>query len=184
KTSMPIRIINKATSEQTYIDTFSTTVNVRISDMYYFVKDIVSKDVGNIKFNLKDAGNNKNSFRISVLDSIFSKDDLVVITDDKSQISGKQFEYRFARKNRAPALYYIRPGYMRLSEDAEITQDILLSGLDLKAEDPDEDPITPSSFTISPSLPTTPDYPQRINFNVEVSDGQIQDYQIITVDII
>ncbi len=183
KTSMPIKIVNKAAGEQTYIDTFSTTVNARLSDMYYFVKDIISKDVGNIKFNL-DVGNDKNSFRINALDNIFLKDDIVIITDDKSQISGKQFEYRFARRNRAPALYYIRPGYLRLLEDTQITQDILLSGLDLKAEDPDEDPITSSSFTISPPLPMTPDYPQRLSFRVEVTDGQLLDHQIITVDII
>ena len=185
KTSMPIKVINKATSEQTYVDTFSTTANVRLRDIYYFVKDIISNDVRKINFNLKDVGNNKNSFRISVLDNLFSKDDIVIITDDKSQISGKQFEYRFARKNRAPALYYIRPDYLRLAEDTIITKDTLnLRDSDLKAEDPDEDPLTSSSFTISPSLPTTPDHPQRIPFNVEVTDGQLSDYQIITVDII
>ncbi|MEK7225092.1 MAG: hypothetical protein AAB221_05370, partial [Bacteroidota bacterium] len=190
KTSMPIRIINKATSEQTYIDTFSTTVNVRLSDMYYFVKDIINKDVGNIKFNLKDAGNNQNSFRINVLENIFTdsrflKDDIAVVTDDRSQISGKQFEYRFARKNRAPALYYIkRQSNNQLSEDVEITQAILLDGSDLKAEDPDEDPIPRSSFTISPSLPMTPTYPQSMIFTVTVTDGQLSDYQKIPIEII
>lgn len=190
KTSMPIRIINKATSEQTYIDTFSTTVNVRLSDMYYFVKDIINKDVGNIKFNLKDAGNNQNSFRINVLENIFTdsrflKDDIVVVTDDRSQISGKQFEYRFARKNRAPALYYIkRQSNNQLSEDVEITQAILLDGSDLKAEDPDEDTIPRSSFTISPSLPMTPTYPQSMIFTVTVTDGQLSDYQRIPIEII
>lgn len=181
KTLMPIRIIDKATSEQTYIDTFSTTVDVRLRDIYYFVKGITNSDVGKINFNLKDAGNNKNSFRISVLDNFFSKDDIVIIIDDKSQIAGKQFEYRFARKNRAPALYYISPDYLRLSEDTSITQSLLLGGLDLKAEDPDEDPLT---FTITPPLPMTPNHPQRINFNIGVSDGQLSDFQSITVDII
>ena len=158
--------------------------------MYYFVKDVINKDVGNIKFDLKSTGNNQNSFRINVLENLFTdsrflKDDIAVVTDDRSQISGKQFEYRFARKNRAPALYYIRPDYLRLAEDTIITKDTLnLRDSDLKAEDPDEDPLTSSSFTISPSLPTTPDHPQRIPFNVEVTDGQLSDYQIITVDII
>ena len=141
KTSMPIEIKNRATSEQTYIDTFSTTVNVRLGDMHSFAKNIVYNDVTNIKFNLRDVGNNENSFRINVLDNIFSKDDIVIITDDKSQISGKQFEYRFARENRAPALYYIKESIIQLPRDYMIYQEDLIRGSELNAEDPDEDSV-------------------------------------------
>ena len=177
KTSMPIKVINKATSEQTYIDAFSTTVNVRLSDMYYFVKDIISKDVGNIKFNFKDVGNNQNSFRISVLENIFSKDDIVVVTDDRSQISGKQFEYKFARKNRRPALYYISPDYLQLAGGTQITKNTLLNGMDLQAEDPDEDTL---NFDINPAVPLVFDQPQIV-FTASVTDGQLSDFQTITV---
>lgn len=141
KTSMPIKIINKATSEQTYIDEVSTIIDLRLGDMYYFVKNIISNDVVKVNFNLKDAGNNKNSFRINVLDNIFSKDDIVTITDDKSQISGKRFEYRFARENRAPALYYIKENIIKLPRDYMIYRGDLIRGSELNAEDPDEDSV-------------------------------------------
>ena len=156
KTSMPIRIINKATGEQTYIDAFSTSVNVRVQDIYYFAKSILSNDVTKINFDLKDVANNKNSFRIEVLDNIFSKDDIVIITDDKSQISGKQYEYRLARKNRAPALYYIKENIIQLPRDYMIYQDDLIRGSELNAEDPDEDSVR---ITITDQLNPTGNTP-------------------------
>ena len=177
KTSMPIEIKNRATSEQTYIDALSTAVNVRLGDMHSFAKNIVYNDVTNIKFNLRDVGNNENSFRINVLDDVFSKDDIVIITDDKSQISGKQFEYKFARKNRRPALYYISPDYLQLAGGTQITKNTLLNGMDLQAEDPDEDTL---NFDINPAVPLVFDQPQIV-FTASVTDGQLSDFQTITV---
>ena len=184
KTVMPIKISNIATGEQTYIDTFSSTINVRLKEMYYFVNNLVGSDIGKITFNLKDDTNNKNAFRINVKENSFSKDDIVIVTDDKSQISGKPFEYRFARKNRAPALYYINPDSLTLSlgpsGEVVITKHVLLSGMDLQAEDPDEDTL---NFNIDPDIPLTVDKPETIIFNVAVSDGQLSDYQQITVKV-
>jgi len=174
---MPIEIKNRATSEQTYIDALSTAVNVRLGDMHSFAKNIVYNDVTNIKFNLRDVGNNENSFRINVLDDVFSKDDIVIITDDKSQISGKQFEYKFARKNRRPALYYISPDYLQLAGGTQITKNTLLNGMDLQAEDPDEDTL---NFGISPAVPLVLGQPQIV-FTASVTDGQLSDFQTITV---
>ena len=54
----------------------------------------------------------------------------------------------------------------------------LIGNSKLMAEDPDEDNLT---FTITPKLPKKLDIPQ-INFKIEVSDGQLSDYQIITVN--
>ncbi|MBI2660163.1 hypothetical protein HYX07_03300 [Candidatus Woesearchaeota archaeon] len=54
----------------------------------------------------------------------------------------------------------------------------LVGNSKLRAEDPDEDNLT---FTITPKLPKKLDIPQ-INFRIEVSDGQLSDYQIITVN--
>ena len=175
-TSMPIKILNMATGEQTYIDSFSATINVRLKEMYYFAIDIVSNDIGKINFNIKDAANNKNSFTIKVLENALSKDDIITITDDKSQITGKKFEYRFSRKNRIPALYYYQ-GDLSLAGGTTITQEGLLQGNILQAEDPDEDALT---FTIIPTLPIVLNQPQ-IDFNVVVTDGQYSDFEKITV---
>lgn len=54
----------------------------------------------------------------------------------------------------------------------------LIGNSKLKAEDPDEDNLT---FTITPKLPKKLDIPQ-INFRIEVSDGQLSDYRVITVN--
>ena len=166
-----------ATGEQTYIDSFSATINVRLKEMYYFAIDIVSNDIGKINFNIKDAANNKNSFTIKVLENALSKDDIITITDDKSQITGKKFEYRFSRKNRIPALYYYQES-LSLPQDTQITQNVLLQNHPLQAEDPDEDEL---AFDITPKpFPIVLNQPQ-IDFNVVVTDGQYSDFEKITV---
>ena len=178
-TFMPIRIFNKATGEQTYIDSFSATINVRLKEIYYFARDIINNDIAKINFNLKDPANDKNSFRINILENVLSKDDIVTITDDKSQISGKQFEYRFARKNRIPALYYYQET-LNLAENTPITKDVLLQNKPLQAEDPDEDTLT-FTITPNPSPPIILNQPQMV-FDVAVSDGQYTDFERITAN--
>ena len=115
---------------------------------------------------------------IKLIENVFSNDDLLIVTDEKSLILGKPFEYVFARRNRAPALYYIRKTALQFPQGYEIKKEDLLQNSQLKAEEPDEDNYT---FTITPQLPKILNIPQ-IKFKVEVSDGQLLDYQIVTVN--
>lgn len=177
KANIPLAITNTITKESSTINEFSTNLNIRLRDMYFFTKELIENDIKNIKFNIRDSKNNKDFFSIKLTENIFSSDDLIIITDDKSLIYGRSFEYIFARKNRVPALYYIKKNTLQFPHEHTITKDDLLQ-TELKAEDPDEDSIT---FTITPQLPKVLDVPQ-LKFKVEVNDGKLSDYQIITVN--
>ena len=183
KMEMPIRAINEQTRESFSLDEFSTNINVRLQDAYYFINGLVENDIQDIAFNLKDVSNNINSFNVKVMENAYANDDIVLVRDEQSLIYGKPFEYVFARKNRAPALYYIRNSVLTLPGGYLITQQDLVQDSELKAEDPDEDAtsITIQAQRANPNLPTLLDNPQ-IKFKVEASDGALSDYQIITVN--
>ena len=133
---------------------------------------------------------NEYDFRVQAARDATTNDDLITIVDEKSLIYGRPFEYIFARKNRAPALYYIKDNVLEFeqlgTEPIKISKEDLLKGTALKADDPDEDNLDFKiyegeegqqqvifPFTLSGS---------QIKFRIEVSDGELSDYQIITVN--
>ncbi len=180
---IPLKITNNNTQEKTELKDFLTVLDVRLSEMYYFAKEIIEKDVGQITFDIKDPANNKNYFNIKVTDNIHQKDDLISIEDGQSLVYGQPFEYAFGRKNMAPALYHIRNPVIVLPPNYIIYQEDILQDSELKAEDPDEDTpiITIKAQLSNPDLPTILDRPQ-IKFKIEANDGLLSDYQIITVN--
>ena len=184
KSNIPLKVTNIKTQEKYEFNEFSAVLNVRLSEMYYFIKDIIDKDISQINFDIKDAANNKNSFKIKVIENVYQKDDLISIKDEQSSIYGQPFEYVFGRKNRAPALYYLKDNVIdEFEQGYQINQNDIIHGSELKADDPDEDipRIKIEALLSNPNLPTTLDRPQ-IKFRVEASDGLLSDYQIITVN--
>ena len=175
---VPIKITNLATKEFAELNDFSTNVNIRLKDAYFFVKELIESDIKNIKFDISNSGNERDSFSIKHLKNVIFNEDLIIVTDDKSLIHGKPLEYVIARRNRAPAIHYLRKNTLQLPHGYIINRTNLISNQELKADDPDEDNYT---FTITPSLPKVLDTPQ-IKFKVEVNDGQFSDYQVITVN--
>ena len=178
KSKLPITITNTATKEITQLNDFSTSINIRLRNTYFFVKELIGNDIKNIKFDIGDKKNNKDSINVKITKNIFSNDDLIIVTDEKLLINGMQYEYIFSRRNRAPALYYIRKSTLNFQHGYVINQTDLLQNSQLKAEDPDEDNYT---FSITPALPKKLEVPQ-IKFKVEVNDGKLSDHQIITVN--
>lgn len=173
-----ITIMNTATKEAAELSDFSTSIDMRLKDLYFFAREMIGSDIGNIRFDMKSDKNSKDFFNVRLIEDIHSNDDLIIITDEKSLIYGKPYEYVFARRNRAPALHYIRKNILEFPHGFTISESNLLQNQKLKAEDPDEDSYT---FTITPQLPKLLNLPQ-INFKIEVSDGQLSDYQTITVN--
>ena len=178
KSKIPMTITNSATNEYAEFEYFSTNVNIRLGDVYFLIKELIENDVKNIKFDIGNINNSKDFINVKLIENIFFNDDLIIITDEKSLISGNPYEYIFARRNRAPALYYIKKTILEFPQGFEIKQEDLLQGTKLKAEDPDEDNYT---FTIKPEVPKVLGVPQ-INFKIEVSDGKLSDHQVITVN--
>ena len=177
---LPITIKNPNTKETFEISKFSTNVNLRLKEVYAYAKNLIDSDVKNIKFDISNSINPE--FSTNILQDIYSNDDLIIIMDEKSLINGKPFQYIFARKNRAPALYYLSPDVLYFDSGASIDAEDLLQGQELKAEDPDEDELDFSIRTLAfdPTLPKILDVPE-LKFRVEVSDGALIDYQDITV---
>ena len=186
KAKMPIAINNPSSNEFLEISDFSATLDIRLRELHLFVRDLIGEDIKNIKFDIGNANNSQNSFRVKTARDIFSKDDLVTVTDEKSLVYGSLYEYKFSRRNRAPALHYIRPHAFTFPQGYKINETDLLQNKQLKAYDPDEDNYT---FTIFDSelgkdaaeFPETLVSPQ-MRFRVEVSDGKLRDYQILTVN--
>ena len=184
KSKIPIIINNPSTKESIKISDFSTNIDIRLRNIYFFTKELIENDIKNIRFNVSDTNNNKDSLSIQLIKNIYSdearkiKADLITVSDEKSLIYGKPLEYIFARRNRAPALYYIKQNNLEFPHLYTINRNELLRDSELKAEDPDEDSY---SFTITPTLPKVLNIPQ-LKFKIEVSDGRLSDYQIITVN--
>lgn len=194
---IPITISNAKTREFTELSDFSTNINVRLNDIYLFTKDLIENDINNIDFKIDKIENNRNLFKISLIRDVMvkgqgSKDDIVRITDGKSSISGNPFEYVFARRNRAPALYCVRKDNVCnfdatvfvFEDDRQITEsDLHFDSSQREAADPDEDElefiITDFDDKIQNPLPKL-DRPE-IKFKLQVSDGKLTDYQIISV---
>ena len=143
----------------------------------------MEKDIKDIKFNLTSTSNNKGSFNVRVVENAFNKDDIIIVRDENSLIYGQPFEYTFARKNRAPALYHIIMPTLQFQPNHAITQQDILRDSEFNAEDPDEDNtiLTIKAELTDPNLPTILNHPQ-ITFKVEANDGALSDYQIITVN--
>ena len=180
KIDLPITLKNKNTKETFELGKFSTSIDLRLRGIYTYIKNLVDRDVKNIKFDIGNADSSE--FGINIIQNFYSNDDLVIITDEKSQINGKPFQYVFVRKNRAPALYYLSPDALYFDSGKNITEADILQGQELKAEDPDEDHLQFSikALAADPSLPKTLDVPE-LKFRVEVNDGNLKDYQDITV---
>ncbi len=178
KSTIPMSITNPKTNEVSELSDFSANVNIRLRDIYFFVRELIENDIKNVKFDIRDVKNNKDFLDVNIIKNVLSNDDLITVTDGKSLINGKPYEYVFARRNRAPALYYIRKNVLEFQQGYIINMSSLMSNQKLKAEDPDEDNLT---FTVKPEIPKVLNVPQ-LKFKIEVSDGQLSDYQIITVN--
>lgn len=178
KSKIPVKISNKEANEFAEISDFSVSINLRLRDIYFFAKELIGNDIKNIKFDIGSINNSRDFIKISLIRNASLNDDLVIVTDEKSLIYGKPFEYEFARRNRAPALYSIKETVLDYPPLHAVNQRDLLKDSKLMADDPDEDSYT---FTITPALPKVLNVPQ-IRFKVEVSDGQFSDYQTITVN--
>ena len=191
KSEMPVKITNAGTKETTEMKDFSADISVNLRNTYFLIKDLIENDIKDVKFNISNAKDNQGPNIILTRDA-FSDDarkiraDLLDVTDENSLVYGKPFQYIFARKNRAPALYYIKKNIFSFPSGYLINESSILQKNPLKAEDPDEDSLAFNIYvgefgkTIA-NFPKKLDTPQ-LKFRVEVSDGQFQDYQMITVN--
>jgi len=181
KINTTITITNLQTQEYSEINSLSTNVNVRLREAYLLAKHAIDNDISDIEFDIKDAKNEKGTIDINIVKDVFSKDDIIILTDTKSFLYGKPYQFIFARKNRAPALYYI--GASSKEEEfgyAINTKEDLVNSADLPltAKDPDEDDV---EIKVEPTLPYTIESNIPRGIEIYATDGQLKDYHIISV---
>ncbi|MEK7275380.1 MAG: hypothetical protein AAB110_08995 [Candidatus Desantisbacteria bacterium] len=180
---------NLVSGEKTSLNDFLVRHNVRLGKLHKFVNSLIESDISNIKFNILN-NTGENSFGIYIQKDAYNNDDLLIITDTESTLDNQQYKYYFARKNRNPVLFYLAPEEITLpalndeGELTRVTKETLLGSQKLIALDPDEDSIGSGSFSITTQppapFPVTLSLP-RMEFKVSVTDGRLEDYQIITV---
>ena len=180
-----IIIENLVSGEKTKLKDFLVRHNIRLGKLHTFVNRLIESDISDIKFNIIN-NTGVNFFDVDIKRDVYNNDDLIIITDQKSLLDSFPYKYTFARKNRNPALFYLAPEEIELPMFDElgnltiITNETIIGDQKLIALDPDEDLIDKGSFSINPKTPITLIFP-KIEFIIEVTDGELKDYQIITI---
>jgi hypothetical protein len=171
---------NLVSGEKTNLNDFFVKHKVSLGKLHNFANKIIESDISNVKFDITSSSTE--DFDINVIRDLFDNDDLIIITDKKSSFSGLQYKYIFARKNRNPSMFYL-PSNLELPRFSEITNETLIENYPdaIIALDPDEDILTIKDLSINPELPIQINLP-KMEFQVKVTDGLLEDYQIITIN--
>ncbi len=173
-----MQIENLATNDKTTLQLFTTKVPIRLGALREFVNALVESEINDIKFNIAN-DTSKEDFVVQLVNDYSSKDDIVIITDTQTKINEQDYQYVFARKNRNPALFLL-PTPITYPHFAIITNNTILSNnTNLAALDPDEEPI--AEVTIFPDYYGEFILPS-MEYKVEISDGALKDYQMITLE--
>ncbi len=200
---IPIEI-NKVTGEQlTKMDSFSVPLKVRLALIYKLANTIIDKESSDLNFDAAQV--TYDDMSVSVTRNVFNKDDIFTVTDSKSTLYGKQYSLQFSVQNRYPILHYIiEKNLPQLKEGDLITFNssspliIIHDGETLFEQDPSKNnPTTKSAydpdndqlnFSHNPALQYTigaqdvPPFANEWSLRVQVSDGQLADYQDITFE--
>ncbi|MBI2651098.1 hypothetical protein HYX01_01380 [Candidatus Woesearchaeota archaeon] len=129
KMEFPITV-EASSGEKTELKDFLAKHNLRLAKMHDFADTLIENDISNIKFDISKGSSG--DFIVEVKRDISGKDDLIIITDKKSLLDNAPYKYFFARKNRAPALHYIKDDKISMTKQMKPTY-----GFEYK-----EDPIT------------------------------------------
>lgn len=97
-----ITIQDPTTNTTTTISDFGTTIHLPFAKIYYNITTMINKDVTNISYEPTTEGNYVTT--INPLD----KDSFVIVKFPSVFIDDKQYEFRFTRHSRQPALHLIK----------------------------------------------------------------------------
>jgi len=100
----PLEIKDAATSASTKMNEFIVIYPVRMERIHTFAKLLMDGDVGNISYDIRAGDGEVSSY---IIPDVKGKDDLVKVIDSQSYILGEEYEFRFMRENRPPAIFKI-----------------------------------------------------------------------------
>ncbi len=172
---------------------FFTVGGVRFRRIYDAANNIIEGEIRDANFDAENVVLGE-GLKVEVMKNAYNQDDVIILKDTKSLVNKLPYEFMIGRRNRMPVLNYISPTSMIKRENENITAEILIPGYpnSLNATDPDEDVIGFDSYFIDMNIPTFNRMrlneftgktlnQEEIIFNIIVSDGQLEDYQSITV---
>ncbi len=185
------------------LESFITSRPVRMNTIHNFVKTLIDNDVNDIRF---DIYKNDTEFDMFIERNFSTGGSVVRIVDPLSQMREKQYEVRFARQNRPPALFYIDQESLGKSDKLlgnckgatisfsgnkfKVSPPLQGCAVDfsfnVSALDPDEEPVSLSvnGPTGIPHTLTAQDIASPfpcIHYTVTASDGNAQDWQRINL---
>lgn len=132
----PLEISDIATGAKTTIQDFQANVRIRLGKVYEFVRTLVINDVGKIDFNLATS---TLYGMVVVVEKKDQGNDLIIISDSRSMLTGSPYQFRFARRNRKPALRYITEQDVPSFNSGDIMTLDNITDHGPRAYDPDED---------------------------------------------
>jgi len=179
----PLIIKQKSTGDATTMEEFFAGQDVKLREIYVAVEHLIGEDITDINFDIGNDAGLRDGLSVEVIRDVYGQDDVIIVKDEKSLINNEPYEFVFARYNRMPALHYISPTsitrpYLSPITDYDLIPGILGGMASLEADDPDEDKAS-LSFSIDPSVPKTLMVDR--GFKIKVTDGELEDYQTITV---
>ncbi len=205
----PITIMDNISKAEQHLEDFAVIYNIRLKQIFDFVEKITDRDVTDIKFDISKPAEKEMSTKV-VKNIAGTMDDIIIVTDAKSTILDKPFEFRFARHNRNPALHYLDNKIISnnrefgICVDAELTMvkgmknELVIDNpqgctskppdkeIELKVDDPDEDvPILQMIIgqpKFSHIVQPTDFYQGYFNFRIQASDNELFDWQDLALE--
>lgn len=196
----PITITEDGSGASVVLDEFQVKYALPFGKIYYTVKDLLEQDVSNMSYEPKTS----DSYFITIDRDVFNNDDVLIYQDSKYKLNAEPYEFRAARKNRAPALYFIdQAGIDQFAYCVNIVKFVLSGGnliaspdledddlfpIKVYAVDPDDDVV---SIKLKPKNPEVDEYAVALYaanpesggllFDVVASDGELDDFQKIRI---
>ena len=176
----PLTIRQKSTGDISKMEEFFSKQDIKLKEIYAAVDYLIEGDITDINFNIGNDAVLRDGLSVEVMKDVYGHDDIIIVKDEKSLINNEQYEFVFARHNRMPALHDISPDEITRDDQHTITVDDLVPGglANLETNDPDEDEVNP--LPIDPNVPKTLNMPSK-KFYIKVTDGELEDYDIVTV---
>lgn len=155
-----------ATQAQSTLNQFTVIYPVRFGQIYYAVKEIIDSDITNVSYEPQAT----QLYFIAINKNVFGKDDVINYQDAKAVLKGKPYEWRIARKNRAPALQWTNQTKIDLYQYC-IGNEIRFSGNQFTFM-----PLKAVPVAANEPLPVTQIFPLR--FNASDPDDDAVSYSI------
>ncbi len=185
----PVQVFQPATGASVRLEDFVVQYPIKLGSFYFHIKSLIDTEATDISFE----PNATARFSVIVEQDKFGYDDLITVKDLSSILGAEPLAWQLVRKNRAPALWLINQSLINQTAYCDgsrfSVQGTTLTvqpqqgafPIQLNASDPDDDSITYSLEPSTPQIGPVALGKGFLKFKVKASDGELHDYQDLTV---